>query len=246
MTSAPDRGDHRTAIVESASHLLRDGGPAAVTTRAVAEAAGVQPPAIYRLFGDKDGLLEAVAEHVTAAHAAAKAEVVRGAAAADVDPVDDLRAGWRAQVEFGLANPSVFLLLSHPERAHRSPAARRGLDVLRARVHRLAAAGRLRVGEARAVALVHAAGTGTVLTLLAAPAGERDPALAEDALEAVLRQVLADAPADAGADSGAGGGPDAVTTAAVALRAAAPGLAALTAGERHLLGEWLDRVVDAR
>jgi AcrR family transcriptional regulator len=26
-------------------------------------AAGVQPPAIYRFFGDKDGLLEAVAEH---------------------------------------------------------------------------------------------------------------------------------------------------------------------------------------
>ncbi|WP_338419811.1 TetR family transcriptional regulator [Streptomyces klenkii] len=33
-----------------------------MTTRAVAAAAGVQAPAIYRLFGDKDGLLEAVAE----------------------------------------------------------------------------------------------------------------------------------------------------------------------------------------
>ena len=31
-------------------------------------------------------------------------------------------------------------------------------------------------------------------------------------------------------------------TAAVTLRAAAPGLAVLTAGERALLREWLDRV----
>jgi AcrR family transcriptional regulator len=34
-----------------------------VTTRAVAEAAGVQAPTIYRLFGDENGLLDAVAEH---------------------------------------------------------------------------------------------------------------------------------------------------------------------------------------
>ena len=47
---------------------------AAVTTRAVADAAGVQAPTLYRLFGDKDGLMEAVAEHVMAAFVHAKAE----------------------------------------------------------------------------------------------------------------------------------------------------------------------------
>ena len=56
--------------------LLRDEGPGAVTTRGVAQAAGVQAPAIYRLFGDKDGLLEAVAESVMSSFVAAKASVV--------------------------------------------------------------------------------------------------------------------------------------------------------------------------
>jgi AcrR family transcriptional regulator len=52
----------QSKIIDAAARVLRDHGPAAVTTRRVAEQAGVQPPAIYRLFGDKDGLLEAVAE----------------------------------------------------------------------------------------------------------------------------------------------------------------------------------------
>ncbi len=36
------------------------GGPDAVSTRAVSAAAGVQLLTIYRLFGDKEGLLDAV------------------------------------------------------------------------------------------------------------------------------------------------------------------------------------------
>ena len=63
-----DSGSHRPElrlqIIEAAARLLREGGALAVTTRGVADAASVQPPTIYRLFGDKDGLLDAVAEHV--------------------------------------------------------------------------------------------------------------------------------------------------------------------------------------
>ncbi len=222
-------------IVEVAARLLAEQGPAAVTTRGVAEAAGVQAPAIYRLFGDKDGLLDAVAEHVTATYVASKAEVVRAAAAGDVDPVEDLRLGWRAQIDFGLANAALFRLLSDPDRALRSPAARSGLEVLRARVHRIAEAGRLAVGEDRAVALIHAAGTGAVHTLLATPPDERDAGVPDVLLEAVLRQILVDAPAAT---------TDAPRAAAVALRAAAPHLDVLTAAERQLLADWLDRIVD--
>src|SRR5579862_10063683 len=61
-----DRRETRDNLVEVAARLLREQGAAAVTTRAVAEAAGVQAPTIYRLFGDKDGLLDAAAEHVVA------------------------------------------------------------------------------------------------------------------------------------------------------------------------------------
>ena len=236
MTETIDRrSDTRTTIVEAAARLLQDGGPAAVTTRGVAETAGVQAPAIYRLFGDKDGLLDAVAEHVLATYVSAKAGIVEEAAADHVDPLDDLRTGWDTQIAFGLANPSVFRLLSDPGRASGSPAARSGREVLAARVRRIATTGRLRVGEQRAVALIHAAGTGTIQTLLATPAAERDAGLADAAFEAVLRQIVADGPhrPDAGP-----------LTAAVALRAVAPSLDMLSDAERHLLTDWLDRIVD--
>src|SRR5690348_1292371 len=88
------RSDTRSKIIDVAARLLREEGPAAVTTRGVAEHAGVQAPTIYRLFGDKDGLLDTVAEHVMATYVAAKAAIVAAASAGDVDPLDDLRAGW--------------------------------------------------------------------------------------------------------------------------------------------------------
>ena len=67
-----DRRETRENLVQVAARLLREQGAAAVTTRAVALAAGVQAPTIYRLFGDKDGLLDAVAEHVLATYVAEK------------------------------------------------------------------------------------------------------------------------------------------------------------------------------
>ena len=237
------RRDLRDRIVDAAARLLAEQGAAAVTTRGVAEAAGVQPPAIYRLFGDKDGLLEAVAEHVLATYVATKADAARTAAEEDTDPVEDLRAGWRRQVDFGLANPTLFALLHDPVRARHSPAVRDGLQVLESRVRRVAQAGRLRVAEPRAVALVHAAGTGVVQTLLATPVQDRDPGLAEDLLEAVLRQVLTDAADDPEGRAGKGARQAGPQPAAVALRALAADLDELSEAERTLLAEWLDRVV---
>ena len=81
--------DPRQRIVEAAAALLHDHGAAALTTRGVAQAAGVQAPTIYRLFGDKDGLLDALAEHVMATYVAARATAVP----TDADPVDQVRAG---------------------------------------------------------------------------------------------------------------------------------------------------------
>src|SRR5699024_8661829 len=104
----------RARIIDIAASLLHEHGPAAVTTRGVAEAAGVQAPAIYRLFGDKDGLLEAVAEHVMSTFVAEKSDTVDAAAADGIDPLDDLRVRWDKQIAFGLAKPSVFRLLSDP------------------------------------------------------------------------------------------------------------------------------------
>jgi AcrR family transcriptional regulator len=69
----------------------------------------VQAPTIYRLFGDKDGLLEAGAEHVMAANVSARAAIAAAASASasaqSVDPLDDLRAGWMMQIDRPTAVP---------------------------------------------------------------------------------------------------------------------------------------------
>jgi AcrR family transcriptional regulator len=223
------RDQTRAHLVEVAAELLATQGPEAVTTRSVALAAGVQAPTIYRLFGDKSGLLDAVAEHGFATYVARKPPVH-----ATADPVESLRAGWELHVGFGLANPQLFRLLYT---ALRTPggraAAAAGLAVLRARVQRVAAAGRLRVTERRAVELISAAGTGVVFTLIDQAADERDDTLADTAWEAVCAAILV------GRGTAAVAGPAA---AAVTLRAALPDLESLTPAERTLLADWLDRI----
>lgn len=235
MTIETDtRSRTRQAVVEAAARLLVEGGAEAVTTRGVAQEAGVQAPTIYRLFGDKDGLVEAVADHVMSTWVAAKAAA---ASAEDGDPVAALRDGWTQHVEFGLANPTLYVILSDPHRA-RSAATERGVAVLRERVRRVAAAGLLRISEGRAVDLIHATGTGVVLTLLATAPGERTEDLVDTAWEAVASRILTEQDREAAtADE---------SSAVVAFRTLAPRLPGLSTAERRLLGEWLDRAIDAR
>jgi len=225
-----DRRETRESLVAVAARLLRERGVGAVTTRAVAQAAGVQAPAIYRLFGDKDGLLDAVAEHVLASYVAGKS-----VAAETADPIADLRAAWFAHIDFGLANGALFLLMCDPGRDRRpaaSPAWTAGATVLAGRVRRVAAIGRLRVPERRAIDLIRAAGTGTVLTLLATAPEDRDPGFADAMFDTLTQTILTDAPAL----------PDKpATAAAVTFQTVVPDLDTLTDAERALLSEWLDR-----
>ncbi|GAB2530815.1 TetR/AcrR family transcriptional regulator [Paramicrobacterium agarici] len=225
----------RSTIIDAAARLLTDRGVDAVTTRRVSAEAGVQPPTLYRLFGDKDGLLDAVAEHVMETFVANKAAEASAATANDVDPVDDLRAGWEMQIEFGLSNPVLFSLVNAPGRGAPSPAALAGLDILRERVHRVATAGRLRVSEQRAVGLIRSAGSGVVFTLLTTSPEDRDPDLASSMIDTVMREILTDAPPRGG---------DSSTATTIAFRAIAPNLPALSDAERQLLVDWLDRSID--
>jgi hypothetical protein len=172
---------------------------------------------------------------VMAAHVSAKTAKEAAAVAADSDALEDLATSWRSQIDFGLANPAVFRMLSDPSRIQRSPAAQSGQRVLESRVHRVATTGRLRVGEQRAVGLIQSAGVGVIQVLLSTPPEQRDPGLADEIYDAVLAQILTDAPPHPDDD-----GPAAT---AVTLRALAPALEALTTAERELLVEWLDRVI---
>lgn len=228
MVSRTERRDTtRERIVRVAAELLREQGPAAVTTRRVAQEAGLQPPALYRFFQGKDDLVDAAAEHVFAEHVARK----QSAPPAE-DPVEDLRAGWRSQIDFGLSNPHVFALLLDPVRARETPAEVKGVRILAERVHRVAAAGLLRVSEERAVHLIRAAGIGTVHTLLSLPPEQSDPQLADAAFDAVARAVLVDEPVVPTRD------PAAVVA---AFRTVLPELPMLSKVEAALLDEWLRR-----
>lgn len=219
----------RERIVLAATRLLQEDGSDAVTTRAVAAKAGVQAPTIYRLFGDKDGLLNAVAQHVFATYVAGKATSDR-----TEDPVADLRTGWNTHLGFGLANPELFALLSTARHGTPSPTATAGFEILRRRVERIAATGRLRVPILRAVEMIHAAGIGTVLALLAMSPEERDPGLGDAVYDALMRSIITD---HAEPDE------DATTTAAITLHSSLPALTELTNAERTLMAEWLTRII---
>jgi AcrR family transcriptional regulator len=254
--SPAPRADVRSRIVAAAADLLRQDGAVGVTTRSVADRAAVQPPTIYRLFGDKDGLLDAVAEHAMTEFSRTKAAAVRTAAELEVDPVADLRTGWDLTIGFGLANPDLFVIMSDPRRGHGSPAVAAGLRLLEERLRRVAAAGRLVVRERDAVRLMHAAGTGAVLTILAEPEGDRDPTLADAVFAAVMTQIVSPEAMPAPTDGTDATGTDATRTdasrttatrtAALTLRSVAPELTALTPAEQSVLAEWLDRIVDHR
>ena len=225
------RGDDvRARIVAATADLIASGGRDAATTRAIAAAAAVQAPTIYRLFGDKRGLFDAVAEHVLAAYVAEKS--VRQP---HPDPLQDLRDGWDMHVAFGLSHPEVFAIMSSAFRPRSESAVAAGLEILRRRVKAIALAGRLRVSEERAVALLQAAGTGTVLTLLGQPDKTRDFGLSDAAREAVVDAITGEA--NPTTDAGPRG-------AAAALRASLDSTSVLSSGEQHLLEELLDRIAD--
>lgn len=226
---APKTETVRERIIAAGSRLLADGGREALTTRAVSAAANVQAPTIYRLFGDKDGLLQAVAEHELARFIARKrAHAPKG------DALDDLRAGWDVTIAFGLEHPAVFSILRADAPSGRlTQVASDGLEVLQQRVKNVAAAGLLRVSEDRAIELIRAAGNGTVLALLEKPAAERDLGLSVAAREAIIAAITTSRPVVRH------GG---VASAAIALRASLDETAPLTAGERALLLELLERL----
>ena len=219
--------------MRAAADLLAEGGREAVSTRAVAAAAGVQAPTIYRQFGDMRGLLDAVAGH-------GFSEYLRGKVAREVveDPVEDLRHGWNLHVEFGLANPALYTLMYGDPRPGATPtAALEAEKILHGLVQRVAEAGRLRVGVERSAQMIHAAGCGVTLTLIGAGPEDRDPALSGATREAILAAVTT-----AGTATGRAGGGRAANH-AVALKAVLPEAeAGLTPGERIVLSEWLDRI----
>ena len=149
----------RDRIIAAAAAILDAEGREAVSTRSVSAAAGVQPPAIYRLFGDMQGLLDAVAHFGFGEYLAQKTN-----AAPAPDPVDGLRRGLDLHIGFGLSHPALYALMyGQPGTGLASQAAAEAMNILRGLVERVARSGRLAVDVDSAVGMIHAAGCGVTL-----------------------------------------------------------------------------------
>jgi AcrR family transcriptional regulator len=227
----------RRQILEVAAGILEREGAQAVSTRSVAAAAGIRAASLYQLFGDKDGLLEALAIHAFDIYLSEKRNL-----APTGDPVEDMRRGWDVHVDFGLHHPAFYLLMYGTDRpGRRPPAAGEANDLLLKFLGRAAAAGCLRVPSALAARLLLAAVTGLTLSLIGAPAEDRDPEIS-----ARMRDTLIDS-----VTTGASPAPPSVSDAGLASRALALD-AALTAADRAalplrpaetaLLRDWLHRL----
>ncbi|MET7992861.1 TetR/AcrR family transcriptional regulator [Amycolatopsis sp. NPDC005232] len=233
MTARDATDSPRHRIVGAAIELLESGGPDAVSTRAVAAAAGMQPPAIYRHFGDKEGLLEAVAEQGYAQFLESKRVSLDPA---PEDPVEELRRGWDMVVEFGVSRPELFAVMNRATGRMSDVAHRAGLEILRGRVRRLAAGGWLRVDEDLAAQIIQATGQGAVITWNSTPAERRNPTLLTVLRESMVAAVTRAEPTISAGEPGP-------APAARALRAALPDDAdVLSDAEQRLLLEWLARL----
>ena len=102
--------DTREALISAAARLLDQGGPAAVTLRAVAKAVGLSHNAPYKHFHDKEDLLAAIASRELSRPGAA-------AATQEGDSVEALRRMAQAYVDWARHHPERFKLTFGPWRS---------------------------------------------------------------------------------------------------------------------------------
>ncbi|MGB3437646.1 MAG: TetR/AcrR family transcriptional regulator [Actinophytocola sp.] len=111
---APAARDVANALLREARHELAEHGAGGVSLRAVARRAGVSHAAPKHHFGDRAGLLTAVAvdgfERLTGA--------LLRADTGDTDAIDRIAALGSAYLDFGIANPAVFELMFNPNEVH--------------------------------------------------------------------------------------------------------------------------------
>lgn len=233
----------RDTIIQATAELLIESGREAVTTRAVAKAASVQAPAIYRQFGDMHGLLDAVLSYQLDLYLQSL-----DYQSASHDPIEALRVGWNCNVNFGLSYPAFSSLMYADARPAQSfTAVRQTLGFLQGLVQRVAEAGQLGLNVIQATQMIHSACCGTILTLLRQAETERDLTLSALMREATIAAILISGDPDLSPPDGLNSGPNSgpvsrVASRAVALKAVLPEATDLTGCESGLLAEWLDRL----
>ncbi len=172
-------------MLDAAEELLDASPDRDIATRAVCDAVGVGAPVLYRLFGDKNGLLSALVDYGFDRYLATKR-----AASPSADPVVDLRNGWDTHVEFATAHPAVYRLMFSPGFATVPSAAQEAMRLLREVLDRCAAAGLLRVEPDAAAQMIMSANIGVALNLVTQPENYPDPQLSRRVRDAVHAAVL--------------------------------------------------------
>jgi len=184
----------QASLLAAATDLLAEGGPTAVSVRAVADRAGTTSRAVYSLFGSKEGLLVALAEDGFAALAA----LVDAIPDTD-DPIADLVAvGMDGFWRWALATPALYrLCFDHlPAGATGAravnAAAGQALARLERRVERVKASAGIEGRSVREVAVqFHALCEGLVaVELRSSLPGPQPDALARHALQALVRRLI--------------------------------------------------------
>ncbi|MGV0789343.1 TetR/AcrR family transcriptional regulator [Mycolicibacterium sp. XJ2] len=223
----------RERILRAAADLLTREGRDAVTTRSVSAAAAVQPPTIYRHFGDMRQLIGDAASLGMVEYLTEK----RSRRLTD-DPIEDLRGGWDSHIDFGVRNPHVYAVLYGDPRPNARPkAVVEGDAILRYLMQRIAEAGRLRVDVDRAAEMVHSACRGVAFTLISQLPEDRDPGLSHATREAILAAITTEGFDDPFGDTR-------IATRAIALKSVleSADTKTLSPTEAALLREWLDRL----
>ncbi|MBM2615951.1 TetR/AcrR family transcriptional regulator [Actinoplanes sp. LDG1-06] len=222
----------RAAMLAAAEQQLVASADGDIATRAVCEAVGVTQPVLYRLFGDKNGLLDALADEGLLKYADRKAAQPK-----TDDPVADLLAGWDDHMDFGRNNPALYQLMFAPRPRSHAHARREIMDLLEDSLLRCAAIGALRITPNAAAQLILPANVGLVLSCIAQPELFDDPALSDRTRDAIFAAVLTTP--EVSTEDG-----DPVAAAALRLRSqlAVTGTAALEPAEIALLDLWLQRL----
>ncbi len=228
----------RARILEVAADLVARTPDGDISTRAVCEAAQVGAPALYRHFGDKEGLLSAVVDHGFDQYLATKRRRGPGA-----DPVQDLRDGWDSHVDFALRNPNLYRLMNSPAMRTPPASALESHRFLTADLERAAAQGKLRLAPELAAQIVMSANVGVALMLVSRPSTFTDKSTSTRVRDAVHAAIFT---------------PDVTTAGPATDEARVPPTAArlnallrqsphspLSAAETGLMREWLDRLSNA-
>ncbi|MBT2508579.1 TetR/AcrR family transcriptional regulator [Streptomyces sp. ISL-98] len=232
----------RARILEVAADLVAQSPDGDVSTRAVCEAAQVGAPALYRHFGDKEGLLSAVVDHGFDKYLATKRQYGRGA-----DPIEDLRNGWDSHVDFALRNPNLYRLMNSPAMRTPPAAALESHQILTRDLERAAAQGKLRLAPELAAQMVMSANVGVALMLVARPSTFTDMSASTRVRDAVHAAIFTpDVSAGQGSSDSSGKDADAAQVPSTAARLNAllrrSPTSPLSAAETGLMTEWLDRL----